>query len=499
MSTKRPWWRGCLVAMAFVIGGLLVLVLVSTTLSIFGFAFAVLGATLAYTSPTYRLWLQNQRGYSQRLSKLPGLGDSGPGTLAASTILYLLPLSFIFWVIFGDTVRSETLIYLLFTGLLGAFILYGWLIRGWGLDASIPSGHPDLEGIDLIPTIIQEARSTNYMMIPVALAIISPLLCVGAGALFFPKEVPETTSQVVAESQEDIDIVLEAEPASQPTSTNTFTPEPSATLEPSFTPSPLPSVTPFYEGMEEATVVGLIDGDTIEVEIDGATYRLRYIGIDTPEVGQPYFEESDQANRSLLQIGDVVYLERDISEVDNFGRLLRYVYLPNETFVNGALVAIGVAFSKAYPPDIKHQELLNKLETEAKEAEVGMWETILFTPTPEPSAPVINIIVDLTCSQFNSPGDDNYTKEEEYACITNRGSNSVNMTGWKVVDEFGWTFTFPTFTLSSQSSVKVRTGCGTNTATDLYWCKSGSAVWNNGGDTVHLYDQSSNLIVKRSY
>ena len=251
--------------------------------------------------------------------------------------------------------------------------------------------------------------------------------------------------------------------------------------------------------MEEAIVVGFIDGDTIEVEINEVTQQLRYIGIDTPEVEQPYFEESDQANRSLLQIGGIVYLEKDVSEVDKFDRLLRYVYLPNETFVNGALVAMGMAFSKAYPPDIKHQKFLNQLESEAKEAEVGMWETILFTPTPEPDAPAINIIVDFTCSQFNSPGDDNYSKEEEYACFANRGSSSVDMTGWKVVDEFGWTFTFPSFGLPPNSSVKVRTGCGTNSSTDLYWCKSGSAVWNNSGDTVHLYDQSSNLIVKRSY
>jgi len=499
MSSNRPWWSGCLVAAAYIIGGLLVLGLVSTTLSLFGIALGLLGAVLAYKSPTYRLWLQHQRGYSRRLSKLPGFGDSGPGTLAVSTLLYLLPISFIFWFLYGGSLRSESMIYIIFFGLLGAILLYGWFIRGWGLDRSITISPPALEGIDLIPTVFNEVRSTNYMLIPVVLAVISPFLCFGAAALFFPEEAIEIASQVEADSPVVVDEPSVIDSPPQPILTSTFTIEPSVTLEPSSTPSPLPSATAFYEGMEEAIVVGVIDGDTIEVKIDGVTQQLRYIGIDTPEVGQPYFEESDQANRSLLQIGGVVYLEQDVSEVDKFGRLLRYVYLPNETFVNGALVAVGMAFSKAYSPDIKHQGFLNQLEAEAKEAEVGMWETILYTPTPEPGTPVINIIVDFTCSQFNSPGDDNDSKEEEYACFTNRGSSSVSMTGWKVVDEFGWTFTFPSFTLSSNSSVRVRTGCGSNSASDLYWCKGGSAVWNNGGDTVHLYDQSSNLIVKRSY
>jgi len=284
--------------------------------------------------------------------------------------------------------------------------------------------------------------------------------------------------------------LTETEPAVE-----TVTPPPPQTPTATFTPiNP-----PFAQGMEKAIVVSIVDGDTIKVELDGVRKTLRYIGIDTPEVGQPYFEESDQANRSLIPTGSIVYLEKDVSETDPFDRILRYVYLPNETFVNGALVAMGMAFVKAYPPDTKHQEFLFSLEEQAKSDQVGMWATILYTPTPEPSAPIINLIVDRSCSQFDSPGNDNETKEEEYVCITNKGSASVIMNGWRIVDEAGHSYSFQNFNLGAGSSVKVRTGCGIDTTTDLYWCFGQSAIWNNGGDTASLYDDSSQLITELSY
>ena len=81
--------------------------------------------------------------------------------------------------------------------------------------------------------------------------------------------------------------------------------------------------------------------------------------------------EAWQANRELVE-GKEVYLERDVSQTDKYGRLLRYVYVDN-VFVNGELVRLGLAYAKAYPPDTKYQDYLEKLETEAKQAGRGMW------------------------------------------------------------------------------------------------------------------------------
>lgn len=70
-----------------------------------------------------------------------------------------------------------------------------------------------------------------------------------------------------------------------------------------------------------------MDGDTIDVLIDGQEYCVRYIGIDTPEVcggADCYGPEASQANRDLVE-DQTVALEKDVSETDQFDRLLRYV------------------------------------------------------------------------------------------------------------------------------------------------------------------------------
>jgi len=121
---------------------------------------------------------------------------------------------------------------------------------------------------------------------------------------------------------------------------------------------------------DTALVTQVIDGDTIVIE---GGYRVRYIGIDTPEVypqQEAYGMEAWQANRKLVE-DKIVRLERDVSETDN-GRLLRYVYV-DSIFVNAELVKLGLAYAKAYPPDIKYQDRLEKLEMEARQAGRGMW------------------------------------------------------------------------------------------------------------------------------
>ncbi|MBM4433426.1 MAG: nuclease, partial [Chloroflexi bacterium] len=110
------------------------------------------------------------------------------------------------------------------------------------------------------------------------------------------------------------------------------------------------------------TVTRVIDGDTIEVDITGVAYRVRYIGIDTPELDDEnpslsaLAQEAARYNRELLE-GKSVRLEKDVSETDKYGRLLRYVYV-GDTFVNAELVRLGYAEVVTYPPDIKYQELL---------------------------------------------------------------------------------------------------------------------------------------------
>jgi micrococcal nuclease len=117
-------------------------------------------------------------------------------------------------------------------------------------------------------------------------------------------------------------------------------------------------------------VTRVVDGDTVVIE-DGR--RVRYIGVDTPERGEDFYEEARQLNRRLVE-GKRVRLERDLSDTDRFDRLLRYVYA-GDTFVNAALVEAGVARARSYPPDVRYQAILEGAEGQAREERKGIWQS----------------------------------------------------------------------------------------------------------------------------
>ncbi|MEI6650464.1 MAG: thermonuclease family protein [Candidatus Moraniibacteriota bacterium] len=124
----------------------------------------------------------------------------------------------------------------------------------------------------------------------------------------------------------------------------------------------------------EFRVERVIDGDTIEI---AGGERVRYIGMDTPESvtpGKPvecFGKEASEENRRLVE-GKTVRLEKDTTERDQYGRLLRYVYAGN-TFVNLQLVAQGYARTDAYPPDIRYQDRITAAKDAAKNAGLGLW------------------------------------------------------------------------------------------------------------------------------
>jgi len=133
---------------------------------------------------------------------------------------------------------------------------------------------------------------------------------------------------------------------------------------------------------QDATLVRVVDGDTIRVIVGGVEERVRYIGIDTPELNtsspttpDPYAEAATDANARLLAGGRLV-LEKDVSERDRYDRLLRNVWLERDgawTFVNLALVAEGFAQVSTYPPDVKYVDALLAAQRAAREDGRGLW------------------------------------------------------------------------------------------------------------------------------
>lgn len=163
-------------------------------------------------------------------------------------------------------------------------------------------------------------------------------------------------------------------------------------LRPDNTEQIIPSQSPTLESVPVATnsaVVGIdtemslvtkvVDGDTIVLDSGKA---VRFIGIDTPETVDPrrpvgcFGKEASNESKSLL-LGKEVILQKDVSDTDKYGRLLRLVFLPLDEgrilFVNDYLVREGFAKVYTYPPDVKFNEQFTEAEKEAKDNKRGLW------------------------------------------------------------------------------------------------------------------------------
>lgn len=118
-------------------------------------------------------------------------------------------------------------------------------------------------------------------------------------------------------------------------------------------------------------VTRVIDGDTIEIE---GGKRVRYIGMDTPEIsgGTDCFGiEATNRNKALV-LNKNVELEKDVSETDRYGRLLRYIYVDG-IMINETLVREGFANAATFPPDVKYQQLFHEAEQQARNNNHGLW------------------------------------------------------------------------------------------------------------------------------
>jgi len=139
--------------------------------------------------------------------------------------------------------------------------------------------------------------------------------------------------------------------------------------------------------VQTGQVERVVDGDTIDVRIGDETHRVRYIGMDTPEVGDPFAREATELNRELVQ-GQTVTLVKDVSETDRYGRLLRYVFV-GDTFVNYELAAQGFAMASTYPPDVACAQTFAQAQRVPVAAALGLWGPGRTAPgqglaTPQP-------------------------------------------------------------------------------------------------------------------
>ncbi len=244
---------------------------------------------------------------------------------------------------------------------------------------------------------------------------------------------------------------------------------------------------------ESVEVVEIVDGDTIALRIDGTVEQVRLIGINTPERGECFATEATAALAALVS-GRSIRLETDKSDRDQYGRLLRYVWA-DDLLTNEELVLGGYAIARRYEPDTAMAERFESAQRKARDNASGLWAPdACGAPAEDTDVRIVDIV-------YDAPGDDSQNLNGEWVVIQNDGANPLDMTSWVLKDESSsHRYQFPTgFQIAPGQQVQVFSGCGTNSANELFWCESGSAIWNNSGDTAFLLDPSGNTITTATY
>ena len=123
-----------------------------------------------------------------------------------------------------------------------------------------------------------------------------------------------------------------------------------------------------------ATVVGVVDGDTIDVSRGSDIERVHYVGINAPDPGESLYREATNTNAGLVG-GKNVLLVRDVSETDDTGKLLRLVVVLGDPplFVNYELVHQGLALADSRAPNVRCADLLEYAQEDARRALIGIW------------------------------------------------------------------------------------------------------------------------------
>ena len=237
----------------------------------------------------------------------------------------------------------------------------------------------------------------------------------------------------------------------------------------------------------------VVDGDTLDVSGPRGEVRVRLIGVNAPESGECFSEESTDALAELVDGKDLVLVD-DRSDVDQFGRMLRYVETVDGVDVGAELVGAGFAIARRYPPDDARAGLYADLQRGAQRDARGLWAAVACGASDLEG---VEIVIDVNA---DAPGDDGVNLNGEWVSFTNAGTEMIDFDGWEVADESAsHRYTFDGVRLGPGAVVTLFSGCGRDDDATRHWCASGSAVWNNSGDTVFLRDRTGNIVASRSY
>jgi micrococcal nuclease len=210
--------------------------------------------------------------------------------------------------------------------------------------------------------------------------------------------------------------------------------------------------------------------------------------MNTPEEGMYFYAEARDV-LGLMIMGKEVWLEKDISESDQYGRKLRYIYF-DDIFVNLEMVKRGFANIFTFPPDVKYSEQFLEAERYARENDLGLWK----------SSKIDMVSVEVF---YNASGNDNENINGEFVIIENIGELTLDTSGWTIKDSGTNIYRFSNLEFNPGTRIILFSGVGRDRDENederyIYW-NSPRPVWNNDHDTLYLRDKEGLLIEIYNY
>jgi len=346
---------------------------------------------------------------------------------------------------------------------------------------------PEITFINYLSQIFSEQKRTSEAFAAIFI-VIQVFLVMGTFAGMSISSEASSTPHPTADYNFMLTKAYETALASIPT--NTPQPLPTKTLPPSITPTFIAEFTPTAlivlstptrstslpvcirpQEPQYATVVSVVDGDTIKVMMDNTLYSVRYIGIDTPESTtqiEPFGKEASEKNAALIS-GQEVTMYRDVSETDQFDRILRFIFV-GDTFINYELVKQGYATAFRYEPDVSCADLMAQAEVDARAVGFGMWSAQATFESTSPGETLVITTVN---------------KEAEFVDIQNKSNASIDLYGWRLVSEKGSQTCSLSGAIQPNGTLRIYARTGENG----FNCNFSKQIWNNSEpDPAVLYN-----------
>ncbi len=142
-----------------------------------------------------------------------------------------------------------------------------------------------------------------------------------------------------------------------------------------------------FSSNQSIKLLKIYDGDTILISLNGKQERIRFTGINTPEIDHPKYHKKGEffgpeAKRHLNKIlrkHKISRLEFDVNKRDKYHRMLAYIFLDNGKMLNELMVEDGFAYVYNFPPNVKYTAVFNSAEAYAKRKHLGIWKNKIKT------------------------------------------------------------------------------------------------------------------------